>query len=124
MNATNYKLFLALCILMLTFSCSKKQRKEQKEEKGLKIMDKIAQLPEFKETEKRIDSLKQVGIEVELTIGLVKDSFYPEDSLKNLSIVFIEEDYGFVRNTLYHVKFNKLTEEIVSIESLEPPSLR
>ena len=87
-------------------------------------MDKVAQLPEFKKTERRIDSLKKAGIQVELQIGLIKDSSYPEDSLKNFSIVLIEEDYGFVKNTLYQVTFNKLTEEIVSIESLEVPTLK
>ena len=87
-------------------------------------MDKIVELPQFKESEKRIDSLKKVGIRVELQVGIIEESFYPEDSLKNLSIVLIEEDYGFDQNTLYQIKFNKITQEIVSIESLEPPILR
>src|SRR5687768_14110859 len=111
-------LAVRLCILIFVFSCSKR------EEKQPKIMDKIVQLPQFKESEKRIDSLKKEGIKVELQISIVKDSFYPEDSLKNLSIVLIEENYEFDNNTLYHVKFNKLTQEIVAIDSIEPPILR
>ena len=102
---------MGLNILILAISCSEKKTNK------LDIMDKIVELSEFKKSEARIDSLKRIGIKVELQIAIVKDSFYPEDSLKNISLALIEEDYGFDQNILYEVKFNKTTQEIISVES-------
>jgi hypothetical protein len=96
-------------IILLTY-CSK--NKPDKSD----IITKINQLPELKIAEARVDSLKAAGLEVEIQIVIVKDSFYPEDSLKNLSLALIEEDYGFDQITLYEIKFNKTTDEIISIQ--------
>jgi hypothetical protein len=43
----------------------------------------------------------------------------PEDSLENISLALIEEDYGFDQIILYEIRFNKVTEEIISVKPLE-----
>jgi hypothetical protein len=101
-----------LCILItfcVALSCSDKKQDKPK------ILDKITALPEFKRESNRIDSLKATGRKVDLQIVVVSDSFYPEDSVKNISIVLIEEDLGFDQIPLFEVKFDKTTEEIISI---------
>src|SRR6187401_2110201 len=99
MKAFTWRVCMGLGILLLAISCSEKKTNKPD------IMDKIVELSAFKKSEARIHSLKKIGIEVELQIAIVKDSFYPEDSLKNVSLALIEEDYGFDPNTLYEIKF-------------------
>jgi hypothetical protein len=111
MKAITTGFFIALTILIVTISCSKNKTETPE------IIGRISELSEFKKAESRIDSLKRNGIKVQIQISIIQDSIYPEDSLKNISIAFIEEDYGFDQTTLYEIKFNKTTEEIISIES-------
>ncbi|MBO6523038.1 MAG: hypothetical protein JJ971_04370 [Balneolaceae bacterium] len=76
----------------------------------------LIELDEFIMEERRIDSLKEAGMKVELTISVVKDSFFPEDSSKNLSVAFVEESIGFANSTLLIVKFDKAQKRIVYVE--------
>ena len=103
-------LAFGLSVFLVMISCSR--NKDDRSD----IITKINQLPELKKAEARVDSLKRAGLEVEMQIAIVNDSFYPEDSLKNISLVLIEEDYGFDQITIYEIKFDKTTEEIISIE--------
>ena len=102
---------LAILIIFCSTSCSDKKKETPD------IIQKITALPEFKRASARIDSLKATGRKVELGISIISESFYPEDSLKNLSIVLVEENYGFDQILLLEVKFDKTTEEIISISS-------
>jgi hypothetical protein len=98
-------------IFLGTWSCSKGQASNPR------IMAKITELKEFKAEEKRIDSLKQTGQNVEMTISIIKGSFDTEDNGKDISTAFINEDLGFDETILYTVKFNSKTGEIISIKS-------
>src|SRR5262245_61104170 len=104
------RLFIMIGILLATWSCSRDQGSVPR------IMTKITELKEFKAEEKRIDSLKQIGQKVDITISIIKDSLDTEDSGKDISTAFINEDLGFAETILYTVKFNSKTEEIISIK--------
>lgn len=80
------------------------------------FFNQLIELDEFKMEERRIDSLKETGKKVELTISIVEESFFPEDSSKNLSLAFVEEDLGFANSTLLIVKFDKDKNRIVSVQ--------
>jgi hypothetical protein len=102
------------CILLgahvaVTLSCTGKRNSTRKR------IDHITQLPELKQAEARIDSLNKAGIDVQLQISIVDDSFYPEDSSTAISIALIEEDYGFDQKVLYEIRFKRRTKEIISI---------
>src|SRR5690606_4096041 len=105
------RLFVMIGILLTTWSCSKGQTTNPK------IMTKITELKEFKAEEKRIDSLKQTGQKVDITISIIKGSLDTEDNGKDISTAFINEDLGFDETILYTIKFNSKTEEIISIKS-------
>ncbi len=80
------------------------------------IIKQLIELDEYKIEEQRIDSLKDTGVNVELSIIVVGDSIFPEDSSKNLSIAFVEQDLDFTTSTLLIVKFDKDENKIVSVE--------
>jgi hypothetical protein len=102
-------LVLGMCIFIMV-SCTKNKANTSD------ILPKINELPELKKAEARIDSLKNAGLEVEMQISIIKKSFYPEDSLKNIYLLLIEENYGYTQNILYEIKFIKTTGEIISIK--------
>ena len=80
------------------------------------FFNQIIMLEEFQIEERRIDSLKTTGKKVDLAINIIEDSFFPEDSTKNLSVAFVEEDLGFANSTLLIVKFDKEDKRIISVE--------
>lgn len=106
-----FKYFLVFIIL---FSCDKK---EKPKDKNILFLENIEQLNEYKKAERRIDSLKKTGLKVELSITILKNSFYAPDSLKNSYSAIINEDLGFSNNILFFVHYNKDTFEILSITS-------
>jgi hypothetical protein len=69
-------LFALTAVLLAVTSCSKGQVS------GVKIMDRITALKEFKTEEKRIDSLKRTGLKVDITISIIDTSFDPADKGK------------------------------------------
>src|SRR6188474_1872270 len=77
------RLLVMLGILLATWSRSNGQTSSPK------IMTRITELKEFKAEEKRIDSLKQSGQKVDITISIIKGSFDAEDNGKDISIAFI-----------------------------------
>jgi hypothetical protein len=101
-------------IICFTISCSQKKTADTKNDVP-SVINEIAELPEFKTAEKRIDSLKASGVNVDIQIIVLPDAIQPEDSA-NISTAYIEENYGFDQNELYEIKFNKLTQKIISIE--------
>jgi hypothetical protein len=101
--------FVLFGFMFFTFACSKTTLREAE------IVGKTSALPEFKRAAARIDSLNQAGIKTQIQVSIVKDSFYPEDSLKNLSLAFIEENDGIAQTMLYEIKFDKTTSEFVLI---------
>ena len=80
------------------------------------FFNQLIELDEFKMEQQRIDSLKNAGLKVDLSISVVNDSFFPEDSSRNLSVAFVEEDLGFANSTLLIVKFDKDKKRIISVK--------
>jgi hypothetical protein len=105
------RLLVMIAIFLTTWSFSNGQTSNPK------IMKRITELKEFKAEEKRIDSLKQTGRKVDITISIIKNSFDTENNEKEISTAFISEDIGFDETILYTIKFNAKTEEIISIKS-------
>src|SRR5580698_3563140 len=75
---------------------------------------KIKELKEFKQEQKRIDSInKTSGTPVKLYIDIVDSSFLSEDKGKNISLAFVNEDYYYNHNqTMFFVKFDKDKQKI------------
>jgi hypothetical protein len=105
---------IAMLLLMTTISCKHNQKPTPK------IMDKITALQEFKAEEKRIDSLKQTGMAVDITISIIKGSLDANETNNDISTAFINEDLGFDQKILYEIKFNSKTEDIISIKNTKP----
>lgn len=105
------RLFLTVGALLTTLSCSKRQTDIPN------IMNKITELKEFKAEERRIDSLKQTGMKVEITVSIINGSLNGEDKGNDISTAFVNEDFGFDEMILYEIKFNSKTDEIISIKS-------
>jgi hypothetical protein len=115
MHKAQLKILSVIIVLILTIgfiSCESESKPVTNDE----FLNQITELDEFKMEERRIDSLKETGMKVDLTISVVKDSFFPEDSAKNLSVAFVEEDLGFANSTLLIVKFDKDDKKIISVE--------
>jgi hypothetical protein len=75
-------------------------------------------LDEFKQEQKRVDSIKKTsGVPVKLHVDIVDSSFLSEDKGKNISLAFINEDYPYNHNqTIYTIKFDRDKQKIISID--------
>lgn len=75
-------------------------------------------LDEFKQEQKRVDSIKRAsGVPVKLHVDIVDSSFLDEDKGRNISLAFINEDYPYNHNqTMYTIKFDKDKQKIISID--------
>ncbi len=111
----SYTKNIIFCFLIVFLvSCGDKSAKV-KNSKKIEFFKKLENLDEFKIAEKRIDSLKSEGIEAEISISILKKSYYKEDSLKNISLAFINEGLDYSSNILYTIKFNRDNYKILSI---------
>ena len=73
-------------------------------------------LDEFKQEQKRVDSIKKVsGIPVKVSVDIVDSSFLQEDKGKNISLAFINEQYPYDNRIIYTIKFDKGQQKIISI---------
>lgn len=100
---------LATTFTTLTVSC-------QNPEEESSFAKQLTQLNEFRIEEKRADSLKRKGADFEFIFSIAENSPFPEDSLKNLSVGFIQYDFGPDELMLYKVKYDKGKGKIVSVE--------
>jgi hypothetical protein len=82
------------------------------------IFKQIMTLDEFKQEQKRVDSIKKTsGVPVKLHVDIVDSSFLSEDKGKNISLAFINEDYPYNHNqTIYTIKFDRDKQKIISID--------
>ncbi|MBS1507304.1 MAG: hypothetical protein JSS79_11720 [Bacteroidetes bacterium] len=108
------RIFAGLIIYLTFTSCSTK--KTDASDQTPDIIKKIAELPEYKREENRIDSLKAKGINVDIQIVIYPDEVHPNDSL---SFAYIEENLEFDQEQLYEIKFEKRTQKIISINFLK-----
>ncbi|QTD38102.1 hypothetical protein JL193_02000 [Polaribacter batillariae] len=114
MRLSFFKIIIFVFFSSIFTSCTSKSTKVKNHEK-IQFFKEIEKLNEFKIAEKRIDSLKSEGIDAEISISILKDSFYKEDSLKNISLAFINEGLKYSNNILYTIKFNRNTYKILSV---------
>ena len=74
-------------------------------------------LDEFKQEQRRVDSIKKVsGIPVKVSVDVVDSSFLQEDKGKNISLVFINEQYPYDNRIMYTIKFDKDKQKIISVD--------
>ena len=84
------------------------------------IIKRVIQLEEFKLAEKQIDSLKNAtGIPFQLTVDVVAQSFYKEDSTKNIALAFINKGVDVEKKIIYIIKYDKDQKKIISVERNE-----
>jgi hypothetical protein len=78
----------------------------------------ISSLDEFKQEQKRIDSLnKATGLSITFSIDIIRNSFLKEDSLKNISLSYINEEWpNDDYRTIYVIKYDKTLKKIISID--------
>lgn len=82
-----------------------------------KIANKVWELKEFKTEEKRINALKQKGIDAKITININYNFSNHEDPKKDTITAFINEEIETNKTMLYEIKLDSKTEEIISIKS-------
>jgi hypothetical protein len=112
-------LLIMIFLLTIRASC---QNKNQPSATGY-FMNQIVHTDEYKNEQKRVDSIKMAsGISVHFHIDIVDSSFFIEDKGKNISIAFINEDYPYDPNqTIYTIKFDKDKQKIISIVKAKRP---
>jgi hypothetical protein len=77
----------------------------------------IQQLDEFKSEEKRADSInKKTQTQIKVSVDIMGTSFFKEDSGKNVSLAFINENWPYEQRTIYTVKFDKQKQKIISVD--------
>ncbi len=86
------------------------------------------QLNEFKQEQKRVDSInKNSKVPIKVSVDIVDSSFLDGDKGKNISLAFIIEQYPYENRTMYTVKFDKNKKKIVAInkekKQFEKPDL-
>ncbi len=76
----------------------------------------VMQLSEFKQEEKRVDSINKISqVQIKVSIHILDSSFLDGDKGKNISIAFINEQYPYDTRIMYTVKFDKDKKKIISI---------
>jgi hypothetical protein len=81
-----------------------------------KFFKQVMLLDEFKQEQKRVDSIKKVyGIPVKVSVDIVDSSFLQEDKGKNISVAFINEQYPYDNRIMYTIKFDKNKQKIISV---------
>lgn len=76
----------------------------------------VLQLDEFKQEEKRVDSMSKLSqIPIKVSVDIVDSSFLDEDKGKNISLAFINEQYPYERRIMYTIKFDKEEKKIIAI---------
>jgi hypothetical protein len=76
----------------------------------------VLQLDEFKQEEKRLDSISKISqIPIKVSVEIVDNSFLDEDKGKNISLAFINEQYPYERRIMYTIKFDKSKKKIIAI---------
>ena len=80
------------------------------------LFKQVMLLDEFKQEQKRVDSIKKVsGIPVKVSVDIVDSSFLQEDKGKNISVAFINEQYPYDNRIMYTIKFDKNKQKIISV---------
>jgi hypothetical protein len=78
----------------------------------------IMQLDQFKQEQKRVDSLKELSPgSTAFHVDIIDSSFLSKDKGKNISLGLIIEDQRYnQKETIYTIRFDKTQQKIISID--------
>ena len=111
----NKSLILSLLIAFALTNQVYCQEEDQKEQ----AFKKIQSLVEFKDTVSKIDSLKQSGHNIDVSVVAIWESILPEDSTSSIALYYLNEVlFNKIENPIYLIKFDKIKNEIVSVEGI------
>lgn len=111
----NKSLILSLLIAFALTNQVYCQEEDQKEH----AFKKVQSLVEFKDTISKIDSLKQSGHKIDVSVVAIWDSILPEDSTSSIALYYLNEVlFNKIENPIYLIKFDKIKNEIVSVEGV------
>ncbi|MDF2193473.1 hypothetical protein [Paraflavitalea sp. CAU 1676] len=115
---TRHTIYLSVAILIATcMACQTSPKSEDTSNPGTEDFAKlVTQLDEFKQEQKRIDSInKKSAFPVTVSIEIIDTSFFDEDKGKNISLAFITEQHPYEKRTMYTVKYDKDNKKIVTV---------
>ncbi|OAN61731.1 hypothetical protein A8B79_04705 [Balneola sp. EhC07] len=111
----NKSLILSLLIAFVLTNQVYCQEEDQKEQ----AFKKVQSLVEFKDTVSKIDSLKQSGHKIDVSVVAIWESILPEDSTSSIALYYLNEVlFNKIENPIYLIKFDKIKNEIVSVEGV------
>ncbi|HAH51687.1 MAG TPA: hypothetical protein DF712_09975 [Balneola sp.] len=111
----NKSLILSLLIAFALTNQVYCQEEDQKEQ----AFKKVQSLVEFKDTVSKIDSLKQSGHKIDVNVVAIWGSILPEDSTSSIALYYLNEVlFNKIENPIYLIKFDKIKNEIVSVEEV------
>lgn len=111
----NKSLILSLLIAFAFTNQVYCQEEDQKEQ----AFKKVQSLVEFKDTVSKIDSLKQSGHKIDVNVVAIWESILPEDSTSSIALYYLNEVlFNKIENPIYLIKFDKIKNEIVSVEEV------
>lgn len=111
----NKSLILSLLIAFALTNQVYCQEEDQKEQ----AFKKVQSLVEFKDTVSKIDSLKQSGHNIDVSVVAIWESIFPEDSTSSIALYYLNEVlFNKIENPIYLIKFDKIKNEIVSVEGV------
>ena len=111
----NKSLILSLLIAFALTNQVYCQEEDQKEQ----AFKKVQSLVEFKDTVSKIDSLKQSGHNIDVSVVAIWESILPEDSTSSIALYYLNEMlFNKFENPIYLIKFDKIKNEIVSVEGV------
>jgi WD40 repeat protein len=111
----NKSLILSLLIAFALTNQVYCQEEDQKEQ----AFKKVQSLVEFKDTVSKIDSLKQSGHKIDVSVVAIWESILPEDSTSSIALYYLNEVlFNKIENPIYLIKFDKIKNEIVSVEGV------
>jgi|GEM_PF-721210 WD40 repeat protein len=111
----NKSLILSLLIAFALTNQVYCQEEDQKEQ----AFKKVQSLVEFKDTVSKIDSLKQSGHKIDVNVVAIWESILPEDSTSSIALYYLNEVlFNKIENPIYLIKFDKIKNEIVSVEGV------
>ncbi|PTX58949.1 hypothetical protein C8N46_11118 [Kordia periserrulae] len=101
--------FVAFVCVFGLISC------EEKEYNTRQILFKqLEETPEFHALSKRLDSLKEEGIEAKLSVSFLKENIDTTVE-KNLMTAVIYENLGFAETIQFVIKYDSIANKIISI---------
>lgn len=104
------KFLIVVCVCVFgLFSCEEKVGNAKQT-----LFKLLEDTSEFQALAKRLDSLKEEGIEAELSVAFLKENI-DATAGKNLMTAVIYENLGFAETIQYVVKYDSVANKIISI---------